>query len=219
MLTEQIISFIAPHYCLGCDMTGPILCVNCLLKLPTVPSRCYSCQTMTTGFKTCKRCVRTLQQVMPATAYGGLSKKLVHKLKFERASEAAKAMAKLMAKNIPDEDWLIVPVPTASSRIRRRGYDQAQLIARHLSKIMANDTHSALVRLGQKRQVGETRKQRQLQIAGQFASSPRAATKIAGRNILLIDDVMTTGATLESAARAIKPLKPARICAAVFAAA
>lgn len=220
MLVEQIISLIAPHYCLSCDLTGFILCDNCSIKVPTVPPRCYSCQTLTAGFDTCQRCDQTLQRVIPATTYNNdLAKKLVHKLKFERASAAAKVMAQMIAKNITAEDWLIVPVPTANSRVRRRGYDQAQLIARHLSHLKLGDSHNVLLRLGQKRQVGENRKQRQAQIAGQLITLPRSASKVYGRNILLVDDVMTTGSTLESAAKALKPLRPAKVCAAVFAAA
>lgn len=220
MLVEQIISLIAPHYCLGCDFMGSILCDNCILKAAEVPSRCYRCQNLTSGFSTCQRCNQNLQQVFPATSYSDdLAKKLVHKLKFERAAATAKVMASMMAKNIATENWLIVPVPTASSRVRRRGYDQAQLIARHLVSLKVGDSCNLLLRLGQKRQVGENRKQRQAQIAGQLITLPRAVSKVAGRSILLVDDVMTTGSTLESAAKVIKPLGPNKICAAVFAAA
>jgi ComF family protein len=220
MILEQIISLIAPHYCLGCDKVGDILCHNCTETVEELPSRCYSCQLLTEDYRTCRQCDnRGLEQVFCATGYSGLPKKLVRKLKFGRSPVAAKVMAGIMAKVVPDSNWVLIPIPTASSRVRRRGYDQAQLIAKHLADNKNISYSPLLLRHGQKRQVGQTRQQRQAQIVESFSLKPANGTKLTGRNILLVDDVLTTGATLESAAKVLWEYKPAKICGATFSAA
>lgn len=220
MILEQIIGLIAPHYCLGCDKAGKILCQRCTEGIQLLPSRCYSCQTLIKEYKTCYRCNnRGIEQVFCATAYDGLPKKLVRKLKFGRSPAATNVMAEIIATIVPDSDWVIIPIPTATRRVRQRGYDQAQLIAKSLARNKNTTYLSILLRHGQKRQVGQTRKQRQEQIDGSFSLESTASSKLAGRNILLIDDVLTTGATMEAAAKVIRQYKPGKICGAAFAAA
>lgn len=220
MMIEQIISIIAPHYCLGCDEIGGILCQKCSDTLPRVAPRCYACQSISQSFKTCRGCRKHgLVQVFCASPYTNLSKEVVRKLKFGRSPQAAKVIARIMASKIPSGDWLVVPIPTATGRVRLRGYDQAQLIAKNLSAYMGLSYSPLLLRNGQKRQVGQTRKQRREQIADSFILQPYATFKVAGRHILLVDDVVTTGATLEAASAALKASKPASVSGAAFAAA
>lgn len=217
---EQIISLIAPHYCLGCDKVGDILCQQCASGVELLPSRCYSCQMLTVDYKSCSRCQKYgLEQVFCATAYGGLPKELIRKLKFGRSPATAKVIAHFISQVVPDDDWLIVPVPTATSRARQRGYDQAELIAKNLAKNKTSSYQQLILRSGQRRQVGQNRKQRQMQIANSLSLRQSLPIKLKGRNILLIDDVVTTGATLEAAAKLFSVHRPAKVCAAVFSAA
>lgn len=108
-----------------------------------------------------------------------------------------------------------MPVPTATSRVRRRGYDQALLLARRLS----HETHSqcviGLLRITQSQQVDASREQRLKQLAAAFRVTRMRAVR--GKHIILIDDVVTMGATLEAAASSLRAAGAGRIDALVFA--
>lgn len=148
--------------------------------------------------------------------YDGLPKLLIHRAKYERARagliEAAEHMAPLL-KNF-DDNCVLVAVPTASSRARERGYDQAEVLARRLSKLSGMPLQRHLVRLGQAHQVGASRAERVAHLENAFrvrgSVNPR-------QHIVLIDDVSTTGATLESAARTLKVAGFKHVDALVFA--
>ncbi|HZM63712.1 MAG TPA: hypothetical protein VFB59_01115, partial [Candidatus Saccharimonadales bacterium] len=125
---EHILSTIAPHNCVGCDQEGSLLCSVCVACLPNVPARCYRCFKSTSSFITCQACRKQspLFSVQPFTLYEGVAKELVHKLKFERAKAGAAAIADMLAKAIVlPPNVVLSHVPTATNRVRERGYDQA----------------------------------------------------------------------------------------------
>lgn len=151
-----------------------------------------------------------------AVAYSGLAKDLVWKLKFDGGQAAARPMALLMKKTLNfSPDMLICPVPTATSRARSRGYDQAVLLARQLSQLTRLPYSACLSRVGHAHQVGADRKKRLAQLENAYLVKwPRS---VQNANILLVDDVLTTGSTLETAAKALKNAGAARIDAITFA--
>lgn len=111
---------------------------------------------------------------------------------------------------------LIVPVPTASVRIRQRGYDHAALLSRHLASTLGGcNWPGAVIRLGQSRQVGASRAQRHVQLKNAFLTRPSGA--LSGADVLLVDDVVTTGATLEAVALKLKQAGAKTVNAVVFA--
>jgi ComF family protein len=114
-----------------------------------------------------------------------------------------------------EPDVMVVPVPTATSRVRGRGYDQAKLLARELSRQARLPYLDCLVRSGHTHQVGASRYQRLSQLEGAFRL--KDSKKVRGTRILLIDDVMTTGATLETAAGLLKAGGAGQVAAMVFA--
>jgi ComF family protein len=156
--------------------------------------------------------------VFVAKAYIGAAKELVWRLKYSGAQAAAKIMAREMAAALPpnrDKGTIIVPVPTASSRVRQRGYDQASLLARELSKITGVPVKKLLTRLGASQQVEADRDVRRSQLQDAFiARKPR---KLVDQTIVLVDDVLTTGATFESAARCLANAGATRIVGVAFA--
>lgn len=220
MLTflDKIIGFVAPHHCLACGKDGSPLCSNCSSLLPDAQPRCYRCHNAARGSMTCQKCVKHahIREVIVVTEYTSFAEDLIHKLKFERTYEAAHVVASIMASLLdPQEDMLIVPVPTATSRVRRRGYDQSVAIARALAKQTKLPCSAILRRYGQARQTGSSRKQRLDQLKDAFAV--RTRKDITSRHIILVDDVMTTGATLESAAHALRKAGVTTISAITFA--
>ncbi len=219
-IVEAIISLVAPYDCLGCGQQGLLVCSWCWpdLFLP-VPTRCYKCLKSTASSKTCLKCRRKspLTNVWVSADYEALPKRLVSLLKFGRNQTAADIMASYMAENLPvfAKQPMLVSVPTATSRVRQRGYDQAKLIAKNLAKTTGYDLVTTLGRLGQTRQVGAKRAQRAKQLAGAFYI--KRPLLIKGANILLVDDVITTGATLEAAAKVLKTAGAKTVSAIVFA--
>ncbi len=163
----------------------------------------------------CGRCRRQLRwlgneavlaadvTVWAPVAYEGPAQGLVRSLKFRGAMRAAHAMAAQIAANAPpgwlDRDRVLVPVPLHPARARKRGYNQALRLAEALSVRTEMPLHDCLERAGPRgTQVGRNRAQRLSGIAG----SIRLAT--AGpRSAVLVDDVITTGATLAACARAL----------------
>jgi len=169
----------------------------------------------------CERCQtsKSLDGVYAATSYDENAKALLHALKFGRAGAAAEPMAKVMALQLRALDHLetytVTYAPTAAARVRARGYDQAARLARVLARELNLPCRRLLVRNNASRQLGQTRAQRLQQM--QTAFQPRPNASIANRRIILVDDVITTGATLESGARALKAAGAAEVIAAVFA--
>jgi ComF family protein len=146
-----------------------------------------------------------------------MAKELTRRFKFHYARAAARPIAQLMSEALPffARDTIIVHIPTATVRRRQRGFDQAELLARQLARSQHLLQAALLARQGQSRQVGATREQRLQQLINGF--HPRKPYLIKGAHILLVDDVTTTGATLEAAAKVLKQAGAKRIDAVVFA--
>jgi ComF family protein len=111
---------------------------------------------------------------------------------------------------------VLVPVPTAAARARRRGYDQARLLARELSRRTGLPYLDCLARHGNAHQVGASGGTRRSQLQGVFRVTVPGA-RLRGARLVLIDDVMTTGATLEAAAAALTRAGAAHMEGLVFA--
>ena len=217
-IIDTLIGIIAPHDCLGCGREGNLVCADCSAKLIAVPERCHRCYQLSAGAQTCVICSQSssLHRVSVGTLYQGIAKDLVWKLKFAGAQSATTQMIKRLVPLMDGRcEPFIVPVPTATSRVRQRGYDQAKLLARELAKQARLPYMDCLARSGQAHQVGAMRSERLHQLATAFHVNNSKLTL--GAHILLVDDVLTTGATLEAAAKALKIAGASRIDAAVFA--
>jgi len=216
-LLDTLVATFAPHDCLGCGIEGALLCSGCSSLFSQIPERCYRCKKLSADSKTCASCRSSsaLHTVRAVTVYDFIAKDLVWRLKFQGAQAAAKEMAALMSAFAFDESALLVHIPTATTRVRQRGYDQARLIARELSRVTNIPNLGLLVRMGQHDQVGASRERRVTQLKTAFRVINTGVIKEA--HIVLIDDVLTTGATLEAAAKTLKAAGAKRVDALVFA--
>lgn len=219
-LLDNLLALIAPHDCLVCGQEGALICKWCAPDaFMPVPSRCYRCKRLTTDYATCSNCRRqtSLKHVWIATDYQEIAQQLLHKYKFERAQAGVSSIGTALENVLPHlaPDILIIPVPTATSRVRQRGYDQVGLLARYLARQRQLVWTRAVTRLTQSRQVGSGRQQRLTQLQNAFlVTKPKI---IEGAHILLVDDVVTTGATLEAVSRVLKQAGAKTIDAVVFA--
>lgn len=214
---DWIMSLVAPHRCVGCGSEGSLLCEACSSKLVPAVGRCYRCHRIADNFRTCANCRRTskLFSVAARTRYDSIGEELVKKLKFEHSTAGARDVARELTALVPDtKDLIITHLPTATSRVRERGFDQAKLIAKRLSTDAGLPYTVFLARSGGARQVGASRNERFAHTSGMFRI--RHQQLLTGATILLIDDVITTGASLESAARTLRANGAKRVYGLVF---
>ncbi len=209
---------LAPPVCVGCSAPGADLCAACRRGLPWLREpRCRRC-----GLPgTCRRCPAAAQAFDAAwspVAYAGPVPALVGALKLRRARVAAEPMVAAMARAprwLCDAAAALVPVPTAGARARSRGFDQAMLLAAGLAGRGAGEVHACLERTGAAtRQRGAGRRERLA--AGRIAMEVRAGAAVP-RTCVLVDDVHTTGATLDTCARALKRAGAERVAALTYA--
>lgn len=138
--------------------------------------------------------------VHAAYVYEAQARTLIHQLKYRHVRAAAKPLAQAMSMLPSGEEELIVPVPTDRRRQRRRGYNQAALLAQGVGRALGMPVEEALVRTRRSTpQTGLSRAARERNLEGCMA----ARDTVRGRRVLLVDDVYTTGATVREAARAL----------------
>jgi ComF family protein len=226
-LIEAAISWLTPLDCVVCGIEGEALCLACAnAEILPYGERCFSCGALSIGSRTCKSCRRlgAPTYVWVSTDYAGVAKDLIVSYKFNHNRSAAGNISSIMAESLlsfnNDSDleqkrYVLVPVPTASSRVRQRGFDHSMLLARKLAEELGAAYSPALVRHGQAQQVGANRSVRFAQAASAY--SVKDVQAIRGKNILLVDDVVTTGATLSGAARQLRKAGAKSVNALIFA--
>lgn len=218
-IIDKALKIIAPNDCVGCGDEGLIVCESCRLEFITSPpSRCPHCLKLTISYSLCNIARKEFQvaHMWVASEYDGVAKSLVRALKFGGKREAAAAMAKSIQEALPymDQKVLIVPCPTITRHNRLRGFDHAWLIASELANILNLELEPALYRIDQKTQVGAKAEDRRRQLRGKmYVAHPE---HIAGRDILLVDDVFTTGSTLSEAAKTLRQAGATHVNAAIF---
>jgi len=234
-LPQRLLDLLFPPRCVHCRRTGESLCATCRSAIRQAPApRCERCDLplFAAMGPRCSACLALARQPMPsalerivvASIYEEAVGSAIRALKFRRQRRLAQPLANLLASAAQRAELtadLIIPMPLHSGRRRERGYNQATLLARPLAgalRIPLHDGVLARVRATQP-QTRLSRDARRANVAGAFALAPGpAAMKIlAGKRVLLVDDVTTTGATLEAAAEALLAARPAAIYALAVA--
>ena len=196
--------------CRGCIKlvkSPKFTCLTCAIELKHKHGTCGECQKHPPYFS----------KVYAGCDYTFPADDWVKGLKFANQLNLSKVMAELIAKKIEDQDLsetLLIPVPLHKARLRKRGYNQAYEITRELKKLTGQKLLPALTR------TKNTQMQAQLKFK-QRASNVRNAFEVTkdikGLKVMLIDDVMTSGYTLNECARILNQAKAKEIQVAVFA--
>jgi len=201
-LARDLLAFVLPQRCPGCGVPvdpARLLCEPCLARIPRLETAL------------CARCLAAGRDGVGCLAHAGFACRavwiyderaalVVHALKYDERPGLARALGLEMARALPPgyRPDLVVDVPLHRTRRRERGYNQAAVLADALAEaIAAPRLAGALTRVRSTRaqaRLGPAERRRN--IAGAFRVERPAAMK--GRSVLLVDDVMTTGATLES---------------------
>lgn len=218
-MLSYLLDIIAPESCLECHQEGSIWCDWCRLQQESLPSRCFLCHAQTKDYAVCKKCQSktNLKAVYVFGEYKETNKNLVTALKFDCKRHAAVPIAKSMLELVPyfSDDVVFVPVPSSPARVRQRGFDHTSMIIKELARQGSLPTNKLLIRTNDVRQVGATKAERKKQIERAFRLK-RSVAKLP-RHVVLVDDVITTGATLSVAAKVLKRAGVKRVDALTFA--
>lgn len=222
---ESAIGLLAPTECINCGSESLALCEACTkLFISRFGERCWRCNSLSPASRTCASCRHTGSpgHVWIATDYGGVARDLLSLYKFGHNRAAAEPIARMMAKVLLEynkgekpQSYLVMPVPTATLRLRERGFGHAELLAKKVAIMLKIEYSPALRRLGQSRQLGASREARLKQLGSSFAAKNPGL--IAGSKILLVDDVVTTGGTLLAVTHALRAAGAKQVDALFFA--
>jgi ComF family protein len=210
---EFLLDLIFPKFCLGCKKEGSFLCEDC-----------FSTLEISTSHQKFKG--KNLADLyFPVNYENFLVKKLIQNFKYPPLiKELKKELAFLIISHFllldkkPDfSDFILVPIPLSKKKLKRRGFNQAEEIAKELAEFLKIPLISdCLIKTKEtKDQVELSEKERKENVKGAFFIKNKE--KIVGKNVLLVDDVFTTGATIEEAARVLKEAGAKKIVGIVIA--
>lgn len=211
---SQVLNWLLPPNCLQCRSaikpnSGPV-CTPCYIELPFQGNNCHQCgQRFASDHDYCGRCLNappSFDRCFCPFEYKSGIKELICNIKYREKPSLAKAAAQLLAREIVEQGielpQAIIPVPMHLKRLRSRGYNHSNLIAKHLSRIL-NIPHIENLVVKTKftpTQAGLSLKKRKTNLKNSFE-----LTKTIGfKRVAIIDDVMTTGATAEEIAKILK---------------
>lgn len=211
-IKDFILDLVFPKYCVGCNKEGEWLCLNCHDQIIYVKSPvCLYCGRLTPIGQLCTRCrARSfLTGVIIAAHYeDGPLKEAIHTFKYDGVIDLKYDLGSILTEAIRarkiKKDFLVIPVPLHKSRRAERGYNQAELLADIISMEFAYPIlKNKLIRTKQKPpQITLSKIERLNNLKGIF--SWKGENQLKNKNIILVDDVFTTGSTLEECAKVLR---------------
>lgn len=210
-LKRAALDLLFPPWCIGCGREGDYICDVCRRQLPYIsPPICSVCGRPLTIDNTCPGCIgrqAAIDGIRAPFLFGGVIRQVVHQLKYQNLKAIAPLLAGffhefLLENPLPGD--VLVPVPIHHRRERERGYNQSSLIALGLSRLngLPLVENSLIRKINTPPQVRTTSAaERHKNIAGAFVCIDQ---RLEGKHVLLIDDVSTSGATLNACSAVLK---------------
>ena len=203
------LDWLFPPKCGGCGKTGTRWCDSCQASVQKIePPLCPLCGQKLTRAELCKRCQKAVPRYTALRSWAvfdGPVRNALHQLKYQRNVGLGDVLAHSLVELFQSVKWeidLIAPVPLGLARLAERGYNQSSLLARPFSLALNVPYRpQILIRTRETRsQVGLTAVERRLNVSGAFIAHSNWAV---GRSVLVVDDVTTSGSTLEACADAL----------------
>jgi competence protein ComFC len=209
-LKRIALDLLFPRYCVNCGREGDFICEKCRRLLSFIISPvCDKCGRPLSEGTVCNRCIEeqtVIDGIRAPFAFEGLVRQAVHQLKYQNLRALAETFAEYMNKcfedNISSAD-VLVPVPLHAKRLRERGYNQSALLAHEIGRLCGLPViDSALVRRLHTPPQAQSSgiEERRHNLADAFCLN----SGFHGKHVLLIDDVATSGSTLNTCARELK---------------
>ncbi len=210
-LKGRVVDFLFPRWCVGCGKEGEFICNSCRRSLPRVmPPLCPRCGRPQPSGILCPACVSwqaEIDGIRSPFRFDGVMRQAIHQLKYRNLRALAEPLAKLLNDYLatyPIPGEVLVPVPLHQKRLRERGYNQSSLLAKELGKLTnlpVVDDCLIRQRHAPPQARSATVEERRSNVTGAFACRDH---RLQDKQVLLIDDVSTSGATLDACAAALK---------------
>jgi ComF family protein len=199
-----------PSYCINCGKPGEYLCSLCKKKLKNTLPECYICRRISKSYKTHSYCISGgINSVFVGWQYNEVAKKILSQFKYRYAYRVSKILSKILLERLEKTGFLkdiqkgsiLLPIPSHRSHIKKRGFNQSALIAEHISERLGLEIYKDFMIRD-----SDSRYQSHLSVKDRSSMGSVFSIKsdIYKKNIILLDDVITTGTTLRRAARCLK---------------
>lgn len=219
-MLDFFVSLLYPKKCVGCKKNGAYICDNCFAGIDFLQFQvCCVCQKGSIDGLTHPKCKTSysLDGIISSIAYKGIVKKLLYQFKYRPfLSDLKIILGKLFYEGLIQQEafinfldaknvW-ITSVPLHSNRLKKRGYNQSELLAKELSiKLEIPYLSNVLVRQKHTKPQFELKKEeRKKNMLGAFSINQKFGGEIKGKRIILVDDIATTGATLRECGKILK---------------
>lgn len=219
--------FLSPSFCLGCNgnilSDDPLLCISCIETLKAANTGegpiCPFCGRPDGVGDRCRFCrPQKRLRLFFWGEYDGLLKDCLGQFKFSGAIDLGRRLVDMavdsLHQRITDNRYdLIIPVPLHRSRRRERGFNQSEILARHLADLLHMELNTGILKRTRptKQQAKLDENQRWENVRDAFGLANDDGPSLANKAILLVDDIVTTGATIHEAARPLQSENPERI--------
>lgn len=211
MIFNSVNAIFYPKRCIFCGKCGDYICHNCFDKIDIFKTNtCFVCGKIETNCKICPRCTRKsdlkLNSIIVSSHYEGMISKAIDYIKYEGMFSIIPEITEVLARrmlfyNANFSSYTVTSVPLHKKRENIRGFNQSEMIAIQFAKRFSLPYEKLITKVvNTERQVGLSREKRLKNVLGVFECN----SKIEQKNIILIDDVVTTGATMNECARQLR---------------